>query len=80
MEKKLSNGEAALKEAATNPTFLTAIAFICSHITPLNVEMYSDNPYRNAYYCGQRSVGLTIRTLLGKENCIKLDSIKLDRG
>lgn len=76
--KSRSKGEAALNEAVNNPTFMTALAYLCNHILPVDVDMFSENPYRNAYYCGQRSAVLTIRRLLGKENSIKLDSVKLD--
>lgn len=75
-DKEYQAGMAALADAVSNDRFMTALAFIYQQI-PMDADMFSENPYRNAYYTGQKSVGLTIRRLLGKQNCIRLDSVKL---
>lgn len=76
-EKEVEAGKAALREAVANDTFLKALAFIYRSIPAMECDCFSENPYRNAYYSGQRSVGLTIKHFLGKDNFIKLDLIKL---
>lgn len=70
-------GVAALREASRNEVMLKALVYICRELCAEDYNRFSENPYRNAFFSGQRHVALTIREILAKDNSVNLDQVRL---
>lgn len=75
--KEYKIGLESLNEAMQTPLFVRALTFIYRSIPATEVDLFSENPYRNAYLSGQRSVGHLILDLVGKDHKSKLFTTKL---
>lgn len=75
--KEYKIGLESLNEAMEQPVFVRALTFIYRSIPANEVDLFSENPYRNAYLSGQRSVGHLILDLVGKDHKSKLFTTKL---